>query len=523
MFRAPGLLDLDEGVHLRPRILIIDDDKTFSEGLKKTLVAKGMSVRMSHSPTSALQVYRENKSDFDVALVDYHFNGSEITGSDLAQSLRSINKNQSIIFMTGHQEIQYMDSMLQTGIGRNFIRKGLDADKLIEPILKVVSEVVRIPTPQCSHQDELKRMGEIAEFGIAGCSAELHKIVTHIKQIRKFRSQFMIIGGSGSGKEALARGFKIPGKPFVVVDCSRFSSSGEDFLISEIFGHKKGAYTGADSDKVGAFEIARGGVIYFDELHFLTKNAQARLLRAIQENTYKAMGDTSGPEKIVDVTIVSATQPFIYDMIRSNQFLPDLFYRMAKAEIRLPDLCQRKDDIHPVAIFLAKSIGERLKVNIEFEPGVIREFEAYNWPNNVRNLGVFIEGAAMAARPPGLITIDSFRQYVTSRADLDKLPSPKSSPTEPEAGLALTIDLVERNKIIEALKKRPTVLLTAKDLGIPRTTLCDKSKRLKIDVKKYLNLNAQMKKQRGQDESRSTNDVSIPTSGESDAADHSEI
>lgn len=466
---------------MRPFVLIIDDDESFAHALKKTHTTNGMVAQVAHSPAKALEIYHKSKMDIDLLIIDYHFSDTTITGSDLALKIRSMNRNQPIVFMTGHNEIQYLESMLQTGVARTFVRKGMDLKMLIEPILKVISEIVKSPKTDDTIEDELKRASEIGALGMAGRSVELHRAVQLITKVRLFRSQFMIIGSTGSGKELLAQAFKLPGKPFVGINCARFGHGGEQFLESELFGHRKGAYTGADHDVTGAFECAKGGIIFFDELHHLSLSAQARLLRAIQENRFRKLGDPSGPERIIDTTIVSATKPNIFTMIENGQFMPDLYFRLAKTEVYVPDLNERKTDIRPLSEFFAQKVGNRLRLNIEFEPGVIREMESYRWPGNVRELSGFIEGAAMASEVKGLVTITSFRNFLAQKARTNA----QGQDQEP-IELGKLVQTIESERIIASLKKSRTVGLAAKLLGVARTTLNDKMKRLGIDPRKFL-------------------------------------
>ena len=163
------------------------------------------------------------------------------------------------------------------------------------------------------------RENEIRAIGLVGRSKALQAISKQVKTYRRFRSRFLIVGGSGAGKELVAKAFQIPGKPFYGVDCSQFSEGSEHLLESNLFGHKKGAFTGADSDKVGAFEFANGGVVFLDELHCLTQTAQSKLLRTLQEMKFRRLGDTSGNEISFDVTLVAAAKPQIRTMLATGE------------------------------------------------------------------------------------------------------------------------------------------------------------------------------------------------------------
>jgi DNA-binding NtrC family response regulator len=465
---------------MRPRVLIIDDEQSFSRGLSSLLNKKNLDVVCAASPQKGIEIYRDQKMNFDLALIDYHFEGSDVRGSDLALKIRNLNPDQAIIFMTGFSSIEATDAMLETGAARTFVRKGDDVDRFIEPIMKVVGQVVKFHPGQDTLEDELQRTSVINSLGIVGRSKELFEIVSMIQQIRVFRSRFLIVGDTGTGKEKLAQAFQQKGKAFYAVNCAQFTSSGEQFAESQLFGHIKGAYTGATQDQKGAFELANGGVLFLDEVHHLSLATQAKLLRVLQENKFRRLGDAGGDERKFEATLVAATKPIIYEMMKQGTFLTDLFYRLKTKEIRVPSLRDRPADIRPLAEFFVKKVSGKFGKDTALSPQLIRELEAYSWPGNVRELENFIEASVMTSQSD-MIGPEVFRQFLVSTQN----PFTRKSDGE-IVNLEQVVDSAKTAKIIDALKLSDTIEVAALLMSIKRTTLNDWMKKLSIDPKIYL-------------------------------------
>lgn len=470
--------------NMRPRVLLIEDEEVLSAAIKLALKDHNIEVTCAKSPKIAIEKYKDAKMNFDLLLIDYNYEGSNVTGADLALKIRQLNPYQTIIFMTGYHDTSFLDSMLQTGVAKTFIRKDPSSPDFLKPAIEALTEIVKNKWQEDSYEDELKRTSDINSLGVAGRSREYHDVVKTVMQVRQFQSRFLLIGETGSGKELIAKAFKINGKPFFPVNCASYDKNGDQLMEAQLFGRVKGAYTGADTNQPGVLELGEGGVIFLDELHHLSLGAQAKLLRAIDDNKFRRLGDMSGPERTLNATIVAATKPIIFEMIKKGLFMEDLYFRLRKTEINIPSLRDRPSDIKPLAEFLTRRIADRLKISIDLSPQVIRDFEAYTWPGNVRELECFIEETAMSS-PTHEITPDSFKKYLAKKAMVDKFNELNS----PKVNLEQTVEAIEADEIIRVLSESATVTEAADILGMKRSTLNDKMRKLKIKAKRYFKIN----------------------------------
>jgi DNA-binding NtrC family response regulator len=463
-------------------VLIIDDDLGFADSVKYLLKKQGIRATVASNPAQALKIYAQEKMDFDLLMIDYDFKDSNITGADFAERIKKENPLQAFIFMSGFARDDFYKSMLTVGASKRFIEKGVEPEKIIELVRLTLFEMgIRENTATADTlEDELKRESEIRAFGMVGRSKELHNLVKQTENYRRFKSRFLILGPTGSGKELIAKAFQIPGKPFFAVDCTRFMEGQEHFLESELYGHKKGAYTGADQDKRGAFEVANGGVVFLDELHCLSLTAQSKLLRTLQEMKFRRLGDSSATEIPFDVTLVAAAKPELLTMMERGEFKEDLYYRLAKSELRIPSLAERPDDIKPLAKFFAEKYSRKHNLSKALHPQLLRDMESYSWPGNVREFEGVIENFVMTSIGE-VIGPEHFRSYVAS-----KLSPEAVCDNKPQENLRLVVDSIESDHIKGALKKSRFIGNAADILGIPRTTLNDRLKKLNIDPYEYL-------------------------------------
>jgi two-component system response regulator AtoC len=461
--------------------MVVDDDKLFSSIVKSVLRRANLDIVCVASPSEALATYAKEKMDFDLLLIDYHFKNSSVTGTELALRIKRDNPHQTIMYMTGFEEREILVAMLETGASQHFIAKGGDPNLMVTPVMKVLSAngCLRTAETEDTFEDQQQRQLELKSLGIVGRSKSMHAIAQSIAALKKFRSRFLIIGGSGAGKELLAQAFRNRGEPFVAVDCTRFSQGQEHFLEPDLFGYQKGAYTGAHDAKPGALELANGGILFLDEIHHLSLIAQSKLLRTLQEMKYVRMGDTK--ERSFNVTVVAAAKPHIKSMLASGAFQEDLYYRLARTVFEVPSLEERRDDIAPLAKHFAEFYSATHGRIRDLHPQTIREFEAYSWPGNVRELAGLVENLVMTSTDE-VIGPEAFRCYLN-----DKMKIKVVSNTEPKVDLEQVVKSVETEKIIVALRTSRTVGETAVKLGIARTTLNDRMTKLSIDPHAYLN------------------------------------
>lgn len=463
-------------------ILIIDDDLSFATSVRTLLKKHGFRATIANDPAHALKIYSEEKMDFDLLMIDYNFKNSNITGADLAERIKKQNPPQAFIFMTGFDDKEFLKAMLKAGASRNFVEKGSGPDAILQTVRITLAEIGIKETLNTTDtlEDELAREADIRAFGMIGRSKALHSLVKQTENYRRFKSSFLILGPTGSGKELIAKAFRIPGRAFFAVDCTRFMEGQEHFLESELYGHKKGAYTGADQDKRGAFEVANGGVVFLDELHCLSLTAQSKLLRTLQEMKFRRLGDSSANEISFDVTLIAAAKPELLVMMKCGEFKEDLYYRLAKSELKIPPLQERSDDIKPLAKFFAEKYSRKHSLSKALHPQLLRDMEKYSWPGNVRELEGVVENFIMTS-PSEVVGPEQFHAYLNS-----KLPPESNLETKASGNLKLLVDTAESKHILDALKKSRFIGNAADLLGIPRTTLNDRLKKLKIDPYQYL-------------------------------------
>ena len=463
---------------MRQRVLISDDNSVFAQAIEFALKREKIETKLAADPAETLRVYTQGQMDFDIVVLDFHYHGSDISGADLALRIRQLNPSQVIVFMTGLQDLESVDTMFKTGVGRTFIRKGGDLKEIVEPIVGLLKSLRPANTPVESTEDELIRISKINAIGMVGRSKALQTLAEQVDRLRRFQSRFLIIGASGTGKELIARAFA-KNKTFYAVDCGSFDKSGEQFIESQLFGRKKGAYTGADSDMIGAFEAARGGVIFLDELHCLSLGAQSKLLRTLQEGKFRGLGDPSGKEIMLDAVVVAATQPLIFNMIKDGTFKEDLFARIARQKLHIPALVDRIDDVRPLAEHFFKIYSKKHGLDRSAHPQLLRDLESYSWPQNVRQLEGSVDSMIMNSLAE-VVTPECFAKWLAGETQLTTIP------VEQSINLNQLKDSLETDVIIAALAVSSTVGHAAASLNVARTTLNDRMRRLFIQPRQHL-------------------------------------
>jgi len=318
-------------------------------------------------------------------------------------------------------------------------------------------------------------------FGnIIGKSKVMEDVFETIRKVAPATTTVLIEGESGTGKELVAKSihFNSPrrDKPFVAVNCSALA---ETLLESELFGHEKGAFTGAVARRKGRFELADGGTLFLDEIGELSQNLQVKLLRVLQERVFERVG---GVKPIsVDIRIIAATNKILKDEMIQGRFREDLYYRLNVVHIVLPLLRNRREDIHLLADYFIHKYGEKDKSGTPvsgLDPEVERFFFDYSWPGNVRELENVIERAMVMCRSNTIQVSDlpkEFRSNVYNTLHIEGIPS--------SAKLDETLTMIEKKMIVRALKLTNNVQSQAADLlGIGKSGLNWKIKKLKLDV-----------------------------------------
>ena len=455
-------------------ILIVDDEKNYPLVLSAVLQEEGFETLTANSGQEALAVL--DSSDVDLVLTDMKM--PQMDGIELLQRIKTIDAELPVIMMTAYGTVEKAVEAMQKG-AYSYILKPFDNEQLVIYVNKAVTmfRVVKENRQLRSAVENRYNFGNLI-----GKSKAMQDIFGTIRKVAPATATVLIEGQSGTGKELVAKSihFNSPrrNQPFVAVNCSALA---ESLLESELFGHEKGAFTGAVSMKKGRFELADQGTLFLDEIGELSPSLQVKLLRVLQEKAFERVGGIRPVS--VDIRLIAATNKSLKHEIAKGRFREDLFYRLNVVHIALPPLCDRLEDIRPLtAHFVAKYAEERPdeKPVSRIEKGVERLFYDYSWPGNVRELENVIE-RAMVMCAGGIITVDDlptdFKKNVNKnkKLNIDDLST--------KATLYETLAHVEKQMILQALRQTDYVQTHAASLlGIGKSGLNQKLKKYGIDV-----------------------------------------
>jgi two-component system, NtrC family, response regulator len=453
-------------------ILIVDDEKNYLLVLSAVLEDEGYEVLTAPGGAEALEVHKS--SDLDLVLTDMKMPGMD--GIELLEQIKARDPDLPVIMMTAHGTVDKAVEAMQKG-AYSYILKPFDNERLILFAKKAIA------TYQVVKENRRLRVAVESQyqFGrIIGKSKPMRDIFETIQKVAPANATVLIEGESGTGKELVAKAihFNSPRRDsaFVAVNCSALA---ENLLESELFGHERGAFTGAISSRKGRFELAHGGTLFLDEIGELSANLQVKLLRVLQERTFERVG---GMRSIgVDIRVLAATNKNLRDEMLAGRFREDLYYRLNVVHLSMPPLRERREDIRLlVNHFVEKHAPERksLAPVKGLAQEVDRLFYEYSWPGNVRELENVIE-RVMILCPNDIIRGEDlpkgFKSNIDNALHLDGIP--------PGAQLYQTLEMVEKVMIQRALKMADNVQSRAAEiLGIGKSGLNQKIKRYNLEV-----------------------------------------
>jgi DNA-binding NtrC family response regulator len=441
------------------RVLIVDDDVALNEALSGLLSHAGYETVAASSGGEALAALRRHP--VDLVLLDLRL-GHE-NGLDIMAEIKKVRAEVSVVVITAMGSIETAVQAMQAGAD-NFVAKPLDPPRLLATVAKgVEARGLRARSLQ------LERIEGGTPAGIIGPSTVMSEAVRMAAAVAAHDTTVLLCGETGTGKGLLARYIRDCSvrrkQPFVELNCAGLQ---RDLTESELFGHEKGAFTGATERKLGLFEAASGGTLFLDEIGEMESGIQSKLLKAIEEKTFRRLGGLAEIE--VDARVIVATHRNLEQDVAEGRFRQDLFYRLSVFSIRLPALRERRDDIVPLAWHFLKQ--SRPSAGAQISPDAMALLEAYDWPGNVRELRNVMERACILATDGG-----------------DILPAhlPPLTPGGVRVPLngqeRLTLRETERAEIERALDvKGGNIKATARALGISRATLYRKAKRYCIPV-----------------------------------------
>jgi two-component system response regulator AtoC len=379
------------------RILIVDDEEPMRHMLELLLRRAGFEVLSAASGEQALEL--ADSEAIDVVLSDVRMPG--LDGLALAERLTATHPEITLVMMSAFGSVELALEAMQRG-AYDYISKPFKQDEVILTLRKA-EERLRLRRENASLRARVNELehgsGVVEGIELVGRllihSAAMRKVAKTIRKVARFETTVLVLGESGVGKELVSRALHDLGSrasgPFVAVNCGAIP---EGLLESELFGHSKGAFTDASSDKPGLFEAARGGTIFLDEVGELPVSVQVKLLRALQEREVRRVGENT--PRSIDVRVVAATSRALEEMVEDGEFREDLFYRLAVMPLRIPPLRERREDIAMLAEHFLGTINRKLGTSVEgLDAEAKRIMLAYDWPGNVRELENTLEHATV--------------------------------------------------------------------------------------------------------------------------------
>lgn len=466
--------------HKSLRILFADDEKSLQEFMRNELPGLGHEVVVCPDGKAALKALEKNK--FDAAILDLRMPG--LDGLEVLEKLKQISPDTEVILMTGHGSMETAIEAMRKG-AFDYLNKPCKLTE-IEAILGKVAEKRDLQHRSLALETRVQAAeGPSVLVGASPAMAGVHRL---IGTVAPTDSTVMILGETGTGKELVARTLFQQSKratmPFVPVNCGALS---ENLVESELFGHRRGAFTGADRDHKGLFEVANGGTLFLDEVGELNKNIQVKLLRFLESGEIRRVGETE-PFK-TDVRVLCATNRDLREMIQKDEFREDLYFRINTFEIRLPPLRERRSDIPDLARHLLARAARRPMDQVAelLGPEAVDVLLEYHWPGNVRELANVMEHAYILSGGK-TITADHLPHHIQAPAAVPAtLPiTPKLTKLDapPPASMPRTLRDIEMEHVLRVLEKhggnKPAA---AAELGISLKTLYNKLNQLQEERK----------------------------------------
>jgi DNA-binding NtrC family response regulator len=449
----------------KPNILIVDDEKDICMALNILLTKEGYAVKEAYNGEQAVD--RIKQENFDVVMTDIKM--GKMDGFEVLKEAQKISPETSVIMMTAFASVGSAVEAMRAGAA-DYITKPFINDEIRLTIRRLLQSRDLQMENQILRQELSQR--RVAFANIIGSSEPMQKVFSIMEKVIPNKSNILITGESGTGKGLVAQAIHESGprkdKPFISINCGAIP---ENLLESELFGHKKGAFTSANEDKKGLITMANNGTLFLDEIGELPQSLQVKLLHVIQTKELTPVGDTR--VITVDVRIIAATNADLMQRVKEGRFREDLYYRLNVIEIHMPSLRERSDDIpvlikHYMDIF-AKEAGKNIK-DIDYE--AMQALLAYDWPGNIRELRNTIERAIVLSDGE-MITIhdltDKFRTL-----DVEGIST---------SSLRQALDNFEREYIRRSLtENKGNKESTASTLGIDLATLYRKLKKLRIEM-----------------------------------------
>jgi len=443
---------------IKRNILITDDEQSQRLILSGYLKQKGYNIFEAASGDEALKIAGNNL--IDIVLSDFRM--PDMNGIDLLIKLKEKNPEIAVVIITAFGTVENAVKAMKEG-AFDYLTKPVDLDEL-DLIVKRVFERMHLISENKLLKEQLQDKNKIS--GIVAYSDKMEKILSTALRVADSKATVLLRGESGTGKEVLAKAIHYSSRrkdnPFIAVNCAALN---ENLLESELFGHEKGAFTGADKQKRGRFEIADGGTLFLDEIGDLPLSTQVKLLRVLQEEQFERVGGTQTIG--VDVRVITATNKNLEEMIKEGKFREDLYYRINVVSVTIPPLRDRKEDIiHLINHFICKYKSESGKENLEFSREATDLLMKYNYPGNIRELENIVHHSVVLARGNVISSSDLPQNLINSGVKENSFEA-NSNETLPEQ-----VEKLEKMLVLNALKRtNNNQLRAAKLLGISERNL----------------------------------------------------
>ena len=455
----------------RPLVLIVDDEPDLLELVSLTLGRMNLETRTAPDVSTARRMLKSEQ--FDLCLTDMRLPDGD--GLDLVAWIQENRSTLPVAVITAHGNVESAVRALKLG-AFDFVSKPLDLGVL----RKLVGSAIRLSDPGEMSSATASMKGP----RLIGSSEAMQQLREMIARVARSQAPVHIFGESGTGKELVARLVHASGSrrdgPFIAVNCGAIPT---ELMESELFGHKRGSFTGAVADKQGLVQSAEGGTLFLDEVADLPLHMQVKLLRVVQEKTVRPVGESR--EETVDVRILSATHKNLADLVAEGRFREDLFYRINVIELRVPSLRERTGDISELSETVLARLGKRMSIDVpQVSEDAYRVLREYPFPGNVRELENVLE-RALTLCTAGMITPDHIKLRAAARPTQDTTASTNAvNLTSPSGTTALGEQLedIERDAIVKALEKtRYNKTAAAKLLGMSFRALRYRIKKLGIE------------------------------------------
>lgn len=453
------------------KILVLDDERVFRDEIKEFLETDGFVVHVAAKPSAAFDLFKQ--TEIDIMILDLKL--PEMDGITVLQKVKELYPDVEVIMITGHGDMDAVIQAMRFGAVEFFPKpfRLIDMKAAIQRTKRYIQLSARYKEVEHSYALVSKELRESVGYEIMGNSKAIRQVVDLMSKVAKAdTTSVLITGESGTGKELVARGIHYLSSRknayFHAVNCSAVPDT---LFESEFFGHKKGAFTGANEEKIGWFEIANGGTLFLDEIVDMQHPMQSKLLRVLEDKKIRRIG--SNTDVSVDVRIIAATNQNIQKLLEESKFRNDLYYRLNSFEITIPPLRERRDDIPILLDYFVKLMSHRLNKKVPaVDSSVIKALSAYHFPGNVRELRNMVERA--------LILSDGGKLALRFFAGLPMVEDEILQNQEVEEHFDL--DEAEKRLIIKALQKTDHKKVEAAQLlNITRQSLDRRLEKYGID------------------------------------------